>query len=211
MPAAHLAPRLPPGCLLDTWDGRAYASLVALRMERVRIVGLRLPGLSAFAQVNLRFYVRHADRPAVCFVQELVPHRLLVAGARLMYGEPFRGGYIQAQVTDGPGGAAAQYLFGLSGPEARLGMQGGPERPPPPDGTFAHWVKERIRGCRARTGGLRTFDVVHPPWMLRPVETVDIDVPFSRIYGPEWGLLDGATPASLLYAVGSEVTVSMPA
>lgn len=211
VPPRQLVPRLPPGCALDAWDGRAYASLVALRMERVRIMGLPFPGLTSFAQVNLRFYVRHADRPGVCFVQELVPHRLLAFGARWMYGEPFRAGYIQAQVTDGPGGAAATYEFGLGGPEARLRMEGGPERPAPPDGTFAHWVKERTRGCRERSGRLHTFDVAHPPWMLRPVAAVDFDVPFTRIYGPEWAFLDGAKPFSVLYAVGSKVTVSMPA
>jgi hypothetical protein len=33
---------------------------------------------------------------------------------------------------------------------------------------------------------------------------------FARLYGADWAFLDRARPASALYAVGSEVSVSMP-
>jgi uncharacterized protein YqjF (DUF2071 family) len=186
-------------------------SLVALRMERVRIRGLALPGLTAFPQVNLRTYIRHAGRPAVCFVQELVPRRLLAVGARWLYGEPFRAGYIRSQVTETSGGATAEYRFGRDRPDACLRVSAGPPMPAPADDTFAHWVKERSRGCRAVSRGrLRTFDVTHPLWAVRRIEDLHLDMSFARLYGADWAFLDRARPASALYAVGSEVSVSMP-
>jgi uncharacterized protein YqjF (DUF2071 family) len=210
-PAARLGPLVPPGCTLDTWQGRAYVSLVALHMAGVRIRGLPVPGHTAFPQVNLRFYVRHAERPAVCFVEELVPKRLLVAGARWLYGEPFRAGYIHLRLTETAAGPAAEYRFGPRGPDARLRVSGGQVLPAPSPDSFGHWVKERTRGCRAGSGGrLRTFDVAHPPWSVRRVDAMEVDVPFARLYGPTWAFLDGAEPASVLYAVGSEVTVGLP-
>ena len=210
-PASRLASLLPPACELDSWDGRAYVSLVALRMERVRIRGLALPGLTAFPQVNLRFYVRHAGRPAVCFVQELVQNRLLVAGARWLYGEPFRAGYIRSEVMDRPDGTTLACHFGRDRPEAHLHVSGGPLLPAPAGDTFAHWLKERTRGCRAGAGGrVRTFDVTHPPWAVRRVEAVRLDACFADLYGADWSFLDGARPASVVYAEGSEVSVSMP-
>jgi uncharacterized protein YqjF (DUF2071 family) len=211
VPAPRLVPLLPTGCELDSWAGRCFVSLVALRMERVRVRGLALPGLTAFPQVNLRFYVRHAHRPAVCFIQELVPSRLLVAGARWLYGEPFRAGYIRSQVTETRDGAMVAYHFGRDRPEAHLQVTGGPPMPVPADDTFAHWLKERTRGCRALSGGrLRTFDVAHPRWLVRRVDDVRLEARFAELYGAEWSILDGARPDSVLYAVGSAVSVSPP-
>jgi uncharacterized protein YqjF (DUF2071 family) len=212
VPAIRLAPLLPPHCQLDTWTGRCYASLVALRMERVRIRGWAVPGLTAFSQVNLRFYARHEGRAAVCFVQEMVPSRLLAAGARWLYGEPFRVGYIRSHVTDAAPGVAVEYHFGPGRPTARLRVLSGSVLPPPESDTFAHWVKERTRGCRARPAGgrLRTFDVTHSPWAVRQVTDVQLRVDFAELYGAAWAFLDAAQPASVLHAEGSEVSVSMP-
>jgi hypothetical protein len=77
--------------------------------------------------------------------------------------------------------------------------------------SFEHWVKERVRGCRTdRSGRLRTFDVAHPPWAVRPITAVDSRVDFAGLYGPAWAPLDASSPVSVIYAVGSEVTVSAP-
>ena len=203
-------PLVPPGCDPDRRDGRCHVSLVALRMERVRVRGMAIPGLTAYPQVNLRLYVRHDGRPAVRFVQELVPSRLLAAAARWLFGEPFRTGRILAQVTEENGAAIADYRFGLERPRWRVAVQGGAPLPAVPgSGTFEHWVKERVRGCRTdRSGRLHTFDVAHPAWAVRPVTGTHIDVDFARMYGSSWAALDATPPVSVVYAVGSDVAVS---
>jgi uncharacterized protein len=212
VPDALALPLVPPGCEADRWDGRCHASLVALQMERVRVRGLPVPGLTAYPQVNLRIYVRHEGRRAVRFVQELVPSRLVAAGARWLYGEPFRSGCIRAAVSQVGDGVQAEYRFGLDEPRFHVSVRGGARPTVPSRESFEHWVKERDRGCRAdRAGRLRTFDVTHPPWAVRPVTALDSRVDFAGLYGPAWAPLDATSPVSVVYAVGSEVTVSAPA
>jgi uncharacterized protein YqjF (DUF2071 family) len=180
-------------------------------MERVRMRGLAIPGLAAYPQVNLRLYVRHAGRPAVCFVQELVPSRLLAAVARWRYGEPFTAGRVEASVTRDADGSTVEYRFGVDRPLNRISVRGSHDTAVPGAATFEHWVKERVQGCRAgRDGRLRTFDVTHPWWALHCVESVTCDVDYAALYGRDWAFLADARPASVLYAVGSEVTVSAP-
>lgn len=210
-PDALLAPLVPAGCQLDRWSGRAYVSLVALRMERVRIRGLAVPGFTAYPQVNLRSYVRHAGQPAVYFVQELVPSRLLAAVARWRYGEPFAAGRVETSVTSDAGSSMVEYRFGVDRPHNRIAVRGSRDTAVPDAATFGHWVKERVRGCRAgRDGRLRTFDVTHPLWALHRVESVTCEVDYAALYGRDWAFLADARPASVLYAIGSEVTVSAP-
>lgn len=202
---------MPPGCELDAWEGRCYVSLVALRMERVRIGGLAIPGLTAFPQVNLRFYLRHAGRAAVCFVHELVPHRLLAAGARWLYGEPFQAGCVRSRVAADGDAVTVEYRFGRDRADALLRVSSGPAGAAPPGDSFAHWVKERTRGCRTRSGRLVTFDVAHTPWAVRPVRDARLELRFAEGYGAEWSFLDSTPPASVLHAEGSDVTVSRQA
>ena len=211
VPDALLAPLVPVGCQLDRWAERAHVSLVALRMERVRMRGLSVPGFTAYPQVNLRLYVRHAGRPAVCFVQELVPSRLLAAVARWRFGEPFVAGRVETTVTNDAGGSTVEYRFGIARPHNRISVRGSRDSAVPDAETFEHWVKERVRGCRAgRDGRLRTFDVTHPLWALHRVDSVTCEVDYAALYGRDWAFLADARPASVLYAVGSDVAVSAP-
>jgi uncharacterized protein YqjF (DUF2071 family) len=210
-PEAQLAPLVPAGCELDRWTGRAYVSLVALHMDRVRVARIAVPGLTAFPQVNLRSYVRHANQPAVCFVQELVPSRLLAAVARWRFGEPFAAGRVELNVADYAGGSTVEYRFGIDRPHNRISVRGSLDSAVPSAATFEHWVKERARGCRTgRDGRLRTFDVAHPLWAVHRVESMICDVDFAALYGRDWAFLTDARPASVLYAVGSDVMVSAP-
>ncbi len=83
----------PDGLELDCWEGRPYVSLVGLRFESVRILGLPSP-LGGYDEVNLRFYVRRTgnpaeSRPGVVFFRQLAQSRLTVLAARAIYGEPF--------------------------------------------------------------------------------------------------------------------------
>ena len=120
VPDELAVPLVPPGCDADRWDGRCHMSLVALQMDRVRVRGLPIPGLTTYPQVNLRLYVRHDGRAAVRFVQELVPSRLLAAGARWLYGEPFRAGRIRASLSQAHEGPRAEYrVRSRSSPLAR--------------------------------------------------------------------------------------------
>src|SRR3954466_2077062 len=85
---ARLEPYLPPGCTLDTKDGRAFVSLVGFEFARTRVLGVSWPGYRAFPEINLRFYVRHGDTRGVSFIGEIVPKRFIAWLARSLYNEP---------------------------------------------------------------------------------------------------------------------------
>jgi len=90
---ALLGSRVPAGTELDSWDGRAYVTLVGFLFENARVFGLQIPFHTDFEEVNLRFYVRRFAgtelRRGVVFVRELVPRRAIAWAARLLYGENY--------------------------------------------------------------------------------------------------------------------------
>jgi len=85
---------VPPGTVLDSFDGRTYVSLVGFQFRRTKLFGaLRVPFHRDFDEINLRFYVRHRegneDRRGVVFIAEIVPRWAIAKVARMVYGENY--------------------------------------------------------------------------------------------------------------------------
>ena len=102
---AMLQPFVPRGTELDTFDGRAFVSLVGFRFVNTRVLGVPVPGHRTFEEVNLRIYVRrethHEVRRAVTFIRELVPRPMIATVARLTYNEPYRSAPMRHVLTGG--------------------------------------------------------------------------------------------------------------
>jgi uncharacterized protein YqjF (DUF2071 family) len=54
---AILVPYLPPGAVLDTWQGKTLVSMVGFLFQETTMLGVRWPFHINFEEVNLRFYV----------------------------------------------------------------------------------------------------------------------------------------------------------
>jgi len=202
---------IPPGVEPDRWNGRTHVSVVALQMLDVRIKGWRIPGFTAHPQVNFRTYVRVAGEPGVWFIRQLVPSRLIAAIGRLRYGEPFWPAPIRSRVVDGPGEVRAEYGVGPAALGWHVNVTGARVVLVPPPDSSEHYFIERGFACRARPdGGLGMFRVIHPAWAVRQVLAVDYRFDFGSLYGAEWEFLNRAQPASVVFAVGSEVAVYAP-
>src|SRR5260370_40431499 len=83
---------VPPGTVLDSFEGRTYLSLVGFRFCHTKLLGhFALPFHTDFDEVNLRFYVRRknssGDRRGVVFISEVVPKRAIDLAAHIVYGE----------------------------------------------------------------------------------------------------------------------------
>jgi len=203
--------QLPPGVEPDRWNGKTHASLVALEMRDVRVRGWRVPGFAGHLQVNFRVYARYGGQPAVTFVRELVPSRLIAAVGRLRYGEPFQAARISARVIGATDRVSAEYRFGLDALRDRVSATAARDGTVPGAATFEHYLTERTHGCRAdRQGRVRAFRVTHPPWAVRTIVSVDYAVDFAALYGPAWQFLNHARPVSTVLAVGSDVAVYPP-
>ena len=147
-PETVLAPLVPQPCDPDLWEHRGHVSLVALRVERLRVYGVPVPGLSSYPQVNLRLYLRHEGLPAVRFVREIVQSRLVAGAARWWYGEPFVAGRVKCRGSADAEDPSVQYFFQVGGAHGRIAVQGGAETTVPDSKTFEHWLTQRVRGCR---------------------------------------------------------------
>jgi uncharacterized protein len=75
---------------LDLFDGEAWLGVVPFYMTHVGVRGApALPWLSAFPELNVRTYVRVAERPGVSFFSLDAGRRLAVAAARTFLNLPY--------------------------------------------------------------------------------------------------------------------------
>ncbi|HEU4981783.1 MAG TPA: DUF2071 domain-containing protein, partial [Acidobacteriaceae bacterium] len=59
VPATEIAPLVPPGLCVDTFDGSAWVGVVPFWMDQIHTRGLpAIPGANRFPELNLRTYVR---------------------------------------------------------------------------------------------------------------------------------------------------------
>src|SRR5262245_32450430 len=208
VPPALLEPRLPPGLTLDLRDGQAFVSLVAFEFLDTRVLGIGWPGYRNFAELNLRFYVRHGDQRGVMFIREFVPQRLTAWLARLIYNEPYRTAPLSATVRQEATTVTAEYRLDYAGRTHSLSVSGGKSSFRPEENTTEHFFKEHHWGFgRTRSGKTIRYQVEHPVWDVFPVQAHKIDLDWGAVYGPEWSFLSEAAPSSTLFAAGSAVRV----
>jgi uncharacterized protein len=164
---------VPAALPLDTFDGRAWIGVVPFWMSgvRPRLVP-PLPGLSRFAEMNVRTYVTLDDKPGVYFFSLDAANRLAVAAARA-YGLPYYRARMSVEWRDGWVEYASQRTH-RGAPRASLRMR---YRPIGPfidgvvPGTLDWWLTERY--CLYVVGGdgtPRRLEIDHPKWALQPAE-----------------------------------------
>ena len=178
VPAAALRPAIPERLEVDTFDGTAWIAVVPFRMEAVRPRGLpAVPWLSAFAELNVRTYVRLEDRPGVFFFSLDAGNPIAVAVARRLFYLP----YFRARMRCEPAGGGLAYSSSRThrgAPSgdfaAGYGPLGEPFQAAP--GTLEHFLTERycLYACPSSVGGsaerLYRGEIDHPPWPLRRAE-----------------------------------------
>lgn len=200
---------LPPGCELDVRDGKHWASLVGFQFLGTRVLGIGWPGFRNFPEWNLRFYVRHQGQRGVCFIREFVPSWMIATTARLLYNEPYHSARMSMAVKDTPESVTATYTVQWGGKRHSLQAVGAkPSFQPGPD-SAEQWFKEHFWGFGTSRGrNLIQYEVNHPKWEIYPVRKFGIEVDWSSLYGPEWSEMQGREPDSVVFAVGSNVSVS---
>jgi hypothetical protein len=188
LPAEALAPLIPPGLTLDTFDGRAWIGVIPFRMSGVRLRGLPpIPGAGAFPELNVRTYVTDAPtgalageggKPGVWFFSLDAASALAVRVARAWFRLPYYRARMRCEAdgdgiryeshrTVDAGGTAADFA-------ARYRPTGAPA--PPTTGSLEHFLTERYcLYAKDRRDGLRRAEIRHAPWPLQPAEA-EIDL-----------------------------------
>lgn len=209
---AAIAPLLPPGLTVDTFDGVAYLGLVPFTIPLSRTPRLGLPVAPAFHELNLRTYVHREGRdPGVWFFSLDAASRLAVAGARLGYHLPYFHARISMELFDGPSISyrASRSSRPAAGLPAEFSGQYGPTGPAVPAavGSLEFFLAERYLLYAWNGRKLSSARVHHAPYPLQPAAAFDVRQSLTGAAGlPPMG----APPAFVHYAREVDVRIERP-
>lgn len=162
--------RLVPAAFeLDLFNGEAWLGIVPFHMTNVGLRGTpSLPWLSSFPELNVRTYVRMADRPGVYFFSLDAGRRLAVTVARTFLNLP----YFAAVMNVETGGTDVVYHCVRKGKRrpAVFEAEYGPTGPPftASEGSLEYFLTERY--ClyhQTRRAAPYRLEIHHPPWSLQ--------------------------------------------
>jgi uncharacterized protein YqjF (DUF2071 family) len=155
---------------IDTYDGAAWVGVIPFHMTNVTARGLpALPGVSAFPELNVRTYVKRADKPGVYFFSLDAGSSLAVGAARALFNLP----YFTASMELSSDDSGVRYESRRSRRLDRLGEFEASYRPigapvQPAIGTIEYFLTERY--CLYNTdrrGRPYKLEIHHPPWQLQ--------------------------------------------
>jgi uncharacterized protein YqjF (DUF2071 family) len=179
IPVDKMAPLVPAGLEVDTFDGYAWVGVVPFWIDqaRTRAVGERcitVPGTATFCELNLRTYVRSSATGlhGVYFFALDAASALAVIGARTLFHLPYFLASMHQQIDpDGTVEYSSKRL--LTGRSIRfkaryrgLGRVAGPSRP----GTLEYFLTERYCLLTQHEGKVQVAHIHHLPWPLEPAE-----------------------------------------
>ena len=165
---AEMRRAVPDAFDLDLFDGEAWLGVVPFYMTNV---GLRaapaLPWLSAFPELNVRTYVRVADRPGVYFFSLDAGRRLAVAAARALLNLPY---YAAAMSVDRREATVHYRSVRRHGSRAQFNAIYEPAGAPfaAAAGSIEYFLTERY--ClyhHDRRGRPYRLEIHHRPWSLQ--------------------------------------------
>jgi uncharacterized protein YqjF (DUF2071 family) len=170
VPVEALRRAVPAALPLDTFEGRAWIGITPFEVSALRLRGTPpVPGLSRFAETNVRAYTTIDGKPGIYFLSLDAASSLAVLGAR----RTFRLPYFRARMSIERTGGLITYDSRRTDPQAELRVSYRPTGPTstPQPGTLEHFLTERycLYVLDERHRILRA-DIHHPPWRLQPAD-----------------------------------------
>lgn len=187
VPAAPLRERLPAGLELDTHEGRAWIGVVPFRMTGIRPRGLPpVPGVSAFAELNVRTYVVADGKPGVWFFSLDAASRIAVRVARGVFGLPYFDAAMECR-AEGESVDYASERTHAGAPAARFRGRYGPTGPVfhSAPGSLEEWLTERYCLYGAGHRGVFRMEIDHVRWPLQPARARFDVVEMTALAGVE--------------------------
>ena len=177
VPPDLLAPRLPEGFRVDTFDGRGYVALTPFLVAAHGIGPLPPPRAWAFPETNLRTYVTGPDgRDGLWFLAIDAASLPVTVGARVGLGAPYHWADMAVE-RDGP---SVRYRSRrLTGSQAHHDIRitaGDPVSEPDRTGLL-DWLTGRWRSWTTLdlAGIAISSPVSHQPWPLHHADLVELD------------------------------------
>jgi len=205
---------------LDSWEGRAFVTLVAfsLRKMRPRFGGrlgrILFRPLAAHDFLNVRTYVRHGDETGIHFLAEWLNNPLAVQLGPRVFSLPYhlaridykneperncRRGKIEGARTGTVLDYRAESPVLRSSPATEDGESGAPPFEPCPAGSLDEWLMERYTAFNCVGTRQRFFRVWHEPW---PQIRVEVSLSDRRLLVERWPLFHDAAIIGANYSPG---------
>jgi len=208
-----LAPFVPRGTEIDSWNGKTFVSVVGFLFQRTRVLGIPIPFHRNFVEINLRFYIRRKApdgwRRGVVFIKEIVPRTAIALVARKFYNEPYIALPMAHRIEGTPGSLkAVEYSWRFNGRQNALSLATNGEAQPLRDGSEAEFITEHYWGYnRQRDGSTLEYRVEHPRWRVYETADARLDCDVAGLYGASFAASLSCKPSSAFLAEGSPVTV----
>ena len=208
-----LAPCVPPGTTLDSFEGKTFISLVGFQFLRTKLFdSFSIPFHTNFDEVNLRYYVRRMkkgeERRGVAFIAEIVPRRAVAQIARIAYRENYV--CLPMKHRAGINGMSkfAEYSWRLNRGWCKLYADSSATPAPASEGSMEQFITEHYWGYSNQNNGESVeYHVSHAPWNVWTSASAGFEGDASRLYGSELGKILQGRPDSAFIADGSRVTV----
>jgi uncharacterized protein len=161
-----MQPLVPRELELDLFDGQCWVGVIPFWMSGVRARGTpAIPGVSRFAELNVRTYVRCGDKPGVCFFSLDAANHLAVATARNLYHLPYFFADMKAEVE----GGTIIYQSARHGQPVEFRGRYSAIAPVAlrQPGSLAHWLTERYCLYTVHRDQVWRGEIHHAPWPLQ--------------------------------------------
>lgn len=168
---------------LDLYEGRAFVTLVAFTMRRMRprrggrLSRLLFSPIAKHEFLNVRTYVKVNGEPGIHFLAEWLSNRLAVSLGPRTFSLPYRHGRIHYQNDWRTGELSGS----VSCPKTHRAFAYAARLPddaafaPCERGSLDEWLMERYAAFNSANGRKRFFRVWHPPWPQCAAEVTLID------------------------------------
>jgi uncharacterized protein YqjF (DUF2071 family) len=203
----RVAQFMPPGVRPDTLDGRTYVGLIPFRMVGAGIArGPGVPWAGTFLETNVRLYsVDETGRRGIVFLSLDTDRLLVVAGARVAFGLPYR----WARMRYATAGDVHTYQARLrrpgTRPQTQIAVRVGAARPATRLDEFvsARW------GLHVRWAG-RTLYIPnrHEEWPLHHAEALVVEDELMASVG--LGELADRPPDHVAFSPGVHTEFGLP-
>jgi uncharacterized protein YqjF (DUF2071 family) len=174
--SAAIEATLPAGLVADTFDGWGWLGVVPFGMDQIRFHNApRIPGASAFPELNLRTYVREREtnRTGVYFYSLDASNPLAVAFARTVFHLPYYWAQMHMRYSEQPGRSRliryrSERLFSRHSASFRAEYRGLGAMA---QGPIEQFLTSRYALYTAdKRGNLLRGEIHHLPWPLESAE-----------------------------------------
>jgi uncharacterized protein YqjF (DUF2071 family) len=197
---------------LDLREGRAYVSIVAFTLLRMRPrIGGRFgewlfKPIATHEFLNVRTYVRHRGEPGIFFLAEWLSNPVSVRLGPRMFGLPYRFGRLDYEHA--PDGCALRgTIEARQGPLAYEGKVCGSPFEASETESLTEFMLERYTAFTLNRKRRRLFRVWHEPWPQAPLK---MDVTEDALLGSTGGWWKSAEYIAANYSPGVEVWMGRP-